>query len=520
MRFQDLLTAWLAIRQQKTRTALSLVGIVVGSILLLFGLAARRGVQDAVARVFSMNERMRIISTYPNWEFDEREIPPEELEVDGVLDEAMRSRIRAMLVHQWERGTEMVQLTQERIEKIEALRHVRRVHPQNGFMVAVIQDKNELLANGASVAADDKVLRKRILAGRGFGSDSDQTILLNEFVAWRWGYGSSAQMSKLVGTKIRIESRYATESLARSVTSLNGGDVDFTPDEIRDLNSALARLPEFVEQLPLTESERAALAKALPSASDEDEPATDANEEVTALELTVAGIFRGPTQEERDKYVRLGHGIGMEEFLLPIKTANSFALQLPHWKSSGFNYATVLVDDESHLRAVSKKISDFGLRADSLVEFVEFIQKQVRQITLIVSLIALFALVISAVGITNTMVMSVVERTQEIGVMKALGASERQIQLLFLMEGALIGVIGGAAALVIGLLIKIPVESLTISILESELYETFQEEHIISFPPWLQAVVFGFSTLVTTLATILPARRAARIDPVAALRHD
>ncbi len=118
------------------------------------------------------------------------------------------------------------------------------------------------------------------------------------------------------------------------------------------------------------------------------------------------------------------------------------------------------------------------------------------------------------------MVMSVVERTREIGVMKALGAREGQIQMLFLVEGALIGLIGGVCALVIGPVIKIPIESLTISILESELNKTFEQEHMIEFPLWLLAVVLAFSTVITTLATILPARRAARIDPIAALRHD
>ena len=161
-----------------------------------------------------------------------------------------------------------------------------------------------------------------------------------------------------------------------------------------------------------------------------------------------------------------------------------------------------------------------GLREYSLISMVEFIQEQVRQVTLIVSLIAIFALVISAVGIANTMVMSVVERTREIGIMKALGAREGQIQILFLIEGALIGLIGGVCALAIGLAIKIPIESLTISILENQTNRTFEQEHVIEFPLWLMAVVLAFSTAVTILATILPARRAARIDPIAALRHD
>ena len=523
MKFQDMASmALLMIRRQKTRAALSLIGVVIGSLMLLFSLASRRGVQDAVARVFSMSDRMRQITVRSKWNFDEEEIPAEELEVDGDLDEAMRLRIREMLVRQWqiEHHGEDVSLTYERIEKIEALEHVQSIHPEAGIFVALVQGENKLQGGGNSVAADDKVLHERILAGKAFESDSEQTILLNEFVAWSWGYVSRSQMRQLVGTKVRIEHRHAEETVANSLSFRSGGDIEFSTEEIIALNSALDRIPAIVEQLPLPEQERAALKKAFPSSSTDRDGATEPIERIIAQEYTVAGIFRGPTEEETEDRVQLGHGDGLIEFLLPIKTATQFALRFPYRKKRGFHYAKVLVDDESHLKAVSEQIREMGFNEHSLINFVEFIKRRVREVTLIVSLIAIFALVISALGIANTMVMSVVERTREIGVMKALGAREGQIQMLFLMEGALIGLIGGVCALVIGLVIKIPIESMTISILESELHRTFEQEHIIEFPLWLLVVVLVFSMVVTTLATILPARRAAQIDPIAALRHD
>lgn len=523
MRYHDVVSmALLMIRQQKTRTALSLVGVVIGSLLLLFSLASRRGVQDAVARVFSMSKEMRQIQVWSRWGVDEEDIPEEELKVDGEMDEAMRSRIREMLVRRWqnEHGGERVGLTRERIERIEAIKHVESVHPDAQVWVDIIQGDNELQGTGMAVAAADEVLRERILVGEAFESDGDKTILLNEFIAWKWGYISRSQMRKLVGTRVRIDYRRSEATIAHSLAYHSGDETDFSEEEISALNSAIDRLPAIIDQLPLPDQERAALKKAFPPSSGDRDQATDPDQRIVSQEFTVAGVFRCPTEDETEEGVQLGRGAGFAEFLLPMKTGVQFALRIPYTGETGFHGGTVMVDHQSHLETVSKQIREMGFYERSLIETVEYIQSQVREVTLIVSLVAVFALVISAVGIANTMVMSVVERTREIGIMKALGAREGQIRFLFLVEGALLGVIGGVCSLVIGLVIRIPIESWAISMLESGLDKPFEQEHMIEFPLWLLAMVVAFSTIVTTVATILPAWRAARIDPIAALRHD
>lgn len=523
MKFQDIVSlSLLAIRRQKTRTALSLIGVVIGSLMLLFALASRSGVQEAIMRVFSMSKQLRQIHVSQNWSIDENKIPEAELKIDDELDEAMRARIRQMLIRHWqfEHRTESIGLTRERINEIEAFAHVETVHPQIYSYVSLVQGEQELQGMGASVVADDEVLRERILVGNTFESDNEPVILLNEFVAWKWGYISEAQMRALIGTKVRIEHRQGAEGVAYSLSHRSGGDVEFNKEELTALNSALDRIPALIDQLEFSEEERAALKKAFqPTPAEPSQPA-EPQARIIAQEFTVVGIYRCPTESELNEDVGLDSANGMADFLLPIKTATQFALRIPHIEKEGFHQATVQVDHESHLKAVSKQIREMGLQEYSLISMVEFIQEQVRQVTLIVSLVAIFAIVISAVGIANTMVMSVVERTREIGIMKALGAREGQIQMLFLIEGALLGLIGGLCALVIGLVIKIPIEMMTISILENQFNKTFTQEHVIHFPLWLLVVVLAFSMFVTTLATILPARRAARVDPIAALRHD
>ena len=80
MKFPDMVSmSLLAIRRQKTRMVLSLVGVVIGSLMLLFALASRSGVQEAVMRVFSMSKQLRQIHVSQNWSTDEKAIPEEDL---------------------------------------------------------------------------------------------------------------------------------------------------------------------------------------------------------------------------------------------------------------------------------------------------------------------------------------------------------------------------------------------------------------------------------------------------------
>jgi putative ABC transport system permease protein len=127
------------------------------------------------------------------------------------------------------------------------------------------------------------------------------------------------------------------------------------------------------------------------------------------------------------------------------------------------------------------------------------------------------ALIVAALGIINTMVMSILERRREIGVMKAIGGSENDIKMIFIVEAGTIGFVGAVLGLLLGWVVTRIANFVANSYL---LPEEAPLINLFHFPAWLVAGAVAFSVVVSLAAGLYPAVRAARVDPVTALRHD
>ena len=164
-----------------------------------------------------------------------------------------------------------------------------------------------------------------------------------------------------------------------------------------------------------------------------------------------------------------------------------------------------------------------GFETYSLVAVIETVRMNVMLISGATALVAVVALIVAAIGITNTMIMAVLERTHEIGILKALGARDGHIRLIFVVEGLLMGLVGSGIGMTLGWLASFPGDSIARSIMESQaqqLDRDLAKDSLFVFPPWLVLGVPALVCLITTLAAWYPAARAARVDPVTSLRHE
>lgn len=182
------------------------------------------------------------------------------------------------------------------------------------------------------------------------------------------------------------------------------------------------------------------------------------------------------------------------------------------YKEIFYNQIYVDVDSMENVAEVQNAINAMGYQASSNAEWVQSMQTQYGYIQLVLGGIGAVSLLVAAIGITNTMMMSIYERTKEIGIMKVLGCDLKNIQMMFLLEAGYIGLIGGVVGLVF---------SYGISVVINRVVQSMGNMMTLSYiPPWLALLSLVFAILVGMAAGFFPSLRAMRLSPLAAIRNE
>ncbi len=178
---------------------------------------------------------------------------------------------------------------------------------------------------------------------------------------------------------------------------------------------------------------------------------------------------------------------------------------------------SVRVKSPSLVDATEKKIKDLGFSAFSLLDASKSLRIFFSVFDLLLGICGSLALAVATLGIVNTLVMAILERRREIGVLKALGAADGDVKQLFFVEAGVMGLAGGVLGVLLGWLIG---QALTFA---TNVYLKRQDlpgVQISSVPLWLIAGAIGFAVLVSLIAGLYPASRAAKLNPVDALRYE
>ena len=185
--------------------------------------------------------------------------------------------------------------------------------------------------------------------------------------------------------------------------------------------------------------------------------------------------------------------------------------------ADGYSSLYVRVRKITDMDSVKARIKSMGYGVFSIIDQLEEIKRGFVVLDIALGTVGAIALVVAALGIINTMIMSILERTREIGIMKAIGGSENEIKGIFFIEAGCIGLFGGIFGLGLGWIVT------RIANVIANYYIARQGGIYVDLfyiPVWLITGAMVFSILVSLLAGLYPAIRAARVDPVEALRHD
>ena len=451
---------------QKLRTTLTVLGVSIGIGALISMVSFGTGLQKNVTDQFKKNELFTTIK-----------VSAQEMDLSRKFRKPENASTEQKAV-----------LNQRVLNQIGRLEHVDLAFQEINFPVKIKLDSSEVTTNLRGLPAElGKYNPYRQLSfGTFFDSDTEKSIIISK---------------KLLGSMgIRIKDEKQNNHSKKPVNndntipgdSLIGKDIKLITSVIKPDLSAAAQFFGDSESL--------------------------FGEYVTTYKIT------GITAKESG--ITFGYLSGGA--IVPLNSANSIPRlgfnsitsllkEGNNNRKDAFETIHVRVESIEFLERVRNQIEKMGFYTFSLADRIDEMKKQFIIMDTALGAIGTVALLVAALGIINTMVMSILERKREIGIMKSIGASEFQIKSIFFIEAGTFGLIGGILGIILGwIMTKIASGVFSIYITR----QGGMPVDLFYIPFWLVAAAMGFGILISLLAGLYPAARAASIDPVKALRHD
>jgi putative ABC transport system permease protein len=405
-------------------------------------------------------------------------------------------------------------LDDKAIDQLSRIPGVKLAYPYSGFPAIIgIRDTSlNLKAQALTISAAGTKLFSRLAAGRFFSSDSSHEALINENVLKEL---KIANYDSILGAPILLTIKVASiDSALMHIIVENGQTIK---DRIQNIEFDSLREKEYRQRI-IKQEINAAVGRFINGYFNAPERITDTLyisgviEELPGNRLRVEDIII-PTQIARS--MKKGGFTGDPSELLT-SLNNGFTLFRDN-NNESYSSATLDLDPKVSYKAVKDSVEAMGFKSFSFAEQFDEMRKFFIYFDMALGIIGLIALTTASLGIINTMFMSILERKKEIGVLKSLGADDKEIRYLFLAESGMIGTIGAAGGIALGWIV-----SRISSIIAKKvmLSQGLPQVELFDTPFWLVLCALIIGIGISLIAGIYPATRASRIDPVDALRSE
>ncbi|MBY0583855.1 ABC transporter permease [Murdochiella sp. Marseille-P8839] len=455
-----LLLAWRNLMRRKSRTILTVISVVIGAVAIILMLSFGYGIEDSNRRQMEQFAQLNAIRVEPT-----------------SYQDPSNSQM----------GSRQGYLRDEEIKKIKQIAHVKDALGMKYMPYEIVFKDPALSMFGEMAAIDFDALRKTQIEMKEGSLPRDTKknpfIVGNAITVFRYNTKNFREMPKPVKDLDFTHQKVM-------LRSFDYGKSDGTPD-----NNIMIGNQDQAAKLPLTYA------------------GTFSKSDL----LVPRGIYISfdtleRMQKEEEKRSRGDNPNPDDPSATPPKRLTRGK------KTRHYDNAIVTVDDISYTQQVIDEINDMQLNAYANSDSIRGQEEAMRVVRWIFAGIGSISLLISAIGIANTMLMSIHERTREIGVMKVIGAQIGDIRLIFLVESMLIGIIGGIIGVLFSYLFSFGINHFFAQSMLGDGYDIEQKISLIPF--WLPFAAFGFSALIGLVAGYLPAKRATQISAIEAIRTE
>jgi len=452
------------LRKKKLRTFLTTSGVVIGVGALVCMLAFGQGIQRNITDQFNKLDLFNYINVFAR----NRGGAVESFDPDDPHAGGRGSNASIANVAEPPSAGPAPELDAQFLEEVQAIDGVEAVFPEMRFPAQIrLGDEEQFTLVQVLSAGVCQSGLVRLRAGSSYSSDEPNEVILSDSLLQRLGVWKP---ETAVGREIQV----ATLTLDFSLVNL----------------------------LRMTFSQGG---QALPFARE-------------SYTFTVVGVaermgFGGPMPVRSDAYIPPGAAARMQKLAL----TSIWDFFKPSDGAADYSMVSVKVGSPKDVAPVKEELESRGYRTFALIDQLQEMRIGFLIMDMFLIAVGMIGITVASLGIVNTMVMSILERYREIGIMKAVGATDGDVQRIFLFESGAIGLLGGLFGLLLAWLVSLVINAVVNGLMARQ---GAPRMAYFSFPVWLCLGAIAFSILVSLAAGIYPTRRAARVDPVVALRHD